>query len=60
MLVTVSSALAQKRDSLSLQRVFSYADNYTEGVEGFQSNVYIKHLYQTHQRNFTLWCVPSM
>ena len=60
MLVTVSSALAQKRDSLSLQRVFSYAGNYTEGVEGFQSNVYIKHLYQTHQRNFTLWCVPSM
>lgn len=60
MLVTVSSALAQKRDSLSLKRVFSYANNYTEGVEGFQSNVYIKHLYQTHQRNFTLWCVPSM
>ena len=57
-LVTASYATAQQ-DSL-LQRVFSYAKNYTEGVEGFQTNVYIKHLYQTHQRNFTLWCVPTM
>ena len=55
-----SHIVAQRPDSLSLKRVFSYAGNYTEGVEGFQSNVYIKHLYQTHQRNFTLWCVPSM
>ena len=60
MLVTVSPAAAQQSDSLLLRRVFNYANKYTEGVEGFQSNVYIKHLYQTHQRNFTLWCVPSM
>ncbi len=44
----------------TLRQMFDYAGNYAEGVEGFQSNVYIKHLYQTHQRNFTLWCVPSM
>ena len=55
----VCPARAQQ-DSLLLRRVFNYANKYTEGVEGFQSNVYIKHLYQTHQRNFTLWCVPSM
>ena len=56
----VCPARAQQSDSLLLRRVFNYANKYTEGVEGFQSNVYIKHLYQTHQRNFTLWCVPSM
>ncbi|MBO4464096.1 MAG: hypothetical protein J5797_07870 [Prevotella sp.] len=60
MLVTVSRAAAQHPDSLLLRQLFTYAKNYTEGIEGFQSNVYIKHLYQTHQRNFTLWCVPSM
>ena len=59
-LVTVNYAVAQKPDTLLLKRMFSFANKYTEGVEGFQSNVYIKHLYQTHQRNFTLWCVPSM
>lgn len=59
-LFSFSHVAAQQSDSLLLRRVFNYANKYTEGVEGFQSNVYIKHLYQTHQRNFTLWCVPSM
>ena len=59
-LFSFSHVEAQQSDSLLLRRVFNYANKYTEGVEGFQSNVYIKHLYQTHQRNFTLWCVPSM
>ena len=59
-LFSFSHVAAQQLDSLLLRRVFNYANKYTEGVEGFQSNVYIKHLYQTHQRNFTLWCVPSM
>lgn len=59
-LFSFSHVAAQQPDSLLLRRVFNYANKYTEGVEGFQSNVYIKHLYQTHQRNFTLWCVPSM
>lgn len=47
-------------DSLVLARVFSFKLNGSHAVDGFQSNVYIKHLYQTHRRNFTLWAVPSM
>ena len=53
------SVVAQE-DSLVLERIYSFPRNYTHDVSGFQSNVYIKHLYQTHQRNFTLWAVPSM
>ena len=47
-------------DSLVLARVYSFKRNYTQDMDGFQSNVYIKHLYQTNRRNFTLWAVPSM
>lgn len=52
-------AMAQE-DSLILERIFSFPRNYAHDVSGFQSNVYIKHLYQTGKRNFTLWVVPSM
>ena len=58
-LLSVSTVWAERPDSL-LQRVYSYANDTTHSLEGYKSNVYIKHLYQTHQRNFTLWCVPSM
>ena len=56
----IGVAAAQKSDSLLLHRVFGYAQSYADSLETFQSNVYIKHLYQTHKRNFTLWCVPTM
>ncbi len=57
----ISIAGAQPADdALLLDRVFSFYRNFAHDVNGFQSNVYIKHLYKTHQRNFTLWCVPSM
>ena len=57
--LTTASAYTHE-DSLVLNRVFNFTHNYTNNVSGFQSNVYIKHLYQTQRRNFTLWCVPSM
>ncbi|MBQ9355710.1 MAG: hypothetical protein IJT98_00230 [Prevotella sp.] len=47
-------------DSLVLARVFSFKLDGSHTIDGFQSNVYIKHLYQTRRRNFTLWAVPSM
>ncbi|MBO4812302.1 MAG: hypothetical protein J5552_12210 [Prevotella sp.] len=41
--------------------LFNYAKAHeNDTLEGFQSNVYIKNHLMTHQRNFTLWCVPSM
>lgn len=47
-------------DSLVLARVFSFRTANNVDADGFQSNVYIKHLYQTHRRNFTLWAIPTM
>ncbi len=41
--------------------LFNYSKVHANDTLGdFQSNVYIKHHFLTHQRNFTLWCVPSM
>ena len=57
--LSFSPVRAHKPDSL-LQRVFTYAHDYANGVEDFKTNVYIKHLYQTNRRNFALWFVPSM
>ena len=59
-LLTIPARAQRVQQDSLIQRVFSYTKNNTEAVESFQSNVYIKHLYQTHKRNFTLWCVPSM
>jgi len=47
-------------DTLVLRNVFDYQKKYAVGVEGFQSNVYVKHVYETHKRNATLWAIPSM
>jgi len=43
-----------------MARVFNYQRNFTSDLNGFSSNVYLKHHYKTLKRNFTLWLVPSM
>ncbi|MBR1484587.1 MAG: hypothetical protein IJ612_02710 [Prevotella sp.] len=53
------AANTSRRDSLLLERIYSFRQNYTHGVKGFATNVYTKHLYQTHRRNITLWAIPS-
>ncbi len=58
--LSLAASFAQSTDSLLLARMFNYCKNYEDSISGFKSNVYIKHLYQTEKRNFTLWCVPSM
>ncbi len=57
--MTAMGARFSQQDSLMLAKVFSYKRNYTVGVNGFQSNVYVKHLYQTPRRNLSLWVIPS-
>ena len=47
-------------DSLVMNRVFNFQRNYTQDVNGFSTNVYMKYIYQTERRNFTLWAIPSM
>ena len=54
-----SLAKPSRQDSILLERIFSFQRNYTHEVRGFATNVYVKHLYQTHQRNFTLWAIPT-
>lgn len=55
------AARAQSPDeSLVLSRIYDYAGAHGGAVEGFQTNLYVKHLYQTPHRNFTLWAIPSM
>ncbi len=59
--MTTAAKAAERLDTLVLQRIFSYQKRMAaDGVEGFQSNVYIKHLYETQKRNATLWAIPSM
>lgn len=53
------AASTSRRDSLLLERIYSFSRNYTHGVKGFATNVYTKHLYQTHRRNVTLWAIPT-
>ena len=60
LLMLVATRAATRTDSLVLLRVFSYQQNYTKGIDGFTTNVYSKHVYQTHRRNATLWVIPSM
>ncbi|MBQ8463706.1 MAG: hypothetical protein IJ544_06280 [Prevotella sp.] len=45
-------------DSLVLSRVFTYQRNFTHNVNGFSTNLYVKFLYQTNQRNVALWAIP--
>lgn len=54
------AAARVKPDSLVLSRVFGYKENVDREVSGIASNVYMKHLYQTNRRNFTLWLIPHM
>ena len=48
-------------DSLVMTRVFSYQRNFVHNdVNGFTTNVYTKHNFNTWRRNATLWLVPTM
>lgn len=49
-----------REDSLILFRVFDYQVKRAEEVKGYETNVYVKHLYNVERRNFVLWAVPSM
>ena len=47
-------------DSVLLERIYSFQRNYAHDVNGFSTNVYLKHLYLTKRRNASLWLIPSM
>jgi hypothetical protein len=53
------NAKTSEQDSLLLARIYTFQRNFTHEVRGFATNVYIKHLYQTHRRNVGLWAIPS-
>lgn len=58
--VMISVASGENLDSLVMNRVFTFQRNYTQDVNGFSTNVYMKHIYQTHRRNVALWAIPHM
>ena len=60
-LVSVGHVQAREsKDSLVLNRVFSYQRNYTRNVSGFSTNFYCKFVYQVHKRNSGLFLIPHM
>lgn len=62
LLLTVCHALsaATMADSLLLERLFSYRRNFAAGIEGQQSNMYMRYSFRIIKRNPTLLFVPSM
>ena len=57
--LTVEAA-GEGLDSLVLKRMFAFRPETQDSLGSFVSNVYMKHLYQTHKRNATLWAIPTM
>ncbi len=60
LLAASRACYAEPKDTVLLNRLFNYAETFADSIDAFTTNVYIKHLYQTHRRNFTLWVVPKM
>lgn len=61
LLLTASTgASGENPDSLVLSRMFGFRKSLGDSLPGLTTNVYMKHLYQTHRRNATLWAVPTL
>ncbi|UKK52241.1 DUF5686 family protein [Prevotella sp. E13-17] len=61
LLSTVTTANCHEySDSVLLERIFCFQRNYAHDVNGFSTNVYLKHFYNIKRRNATLWMIPSM
>ena len=48
------------KDSVLLNRIFSYREVFTHDITGVERNVYMKFRYDIDKRNATLWLIPSM
>jgi len=55
-----TSASGQSPDSLVLSLMFGFRKSIGDSLPEQTTNVYMKHLYQTHRRNATLWTVPTL
>jgi len=60
MLTVSTSVSGENLDSLVLRRMYGFRQSLGDSLPAFSSNVYMKHLYQTHRRNATLWTVPTL
>ena len=58
-LLASTSASGENLDSMVLRRMFGYRQT-IDSLPEVSTNVYMKHLYQTHRRNATLWTVPTL
>lgn len=55
-----AGASGENLDSLVLSRMYVFRRSMGDSLPPLTTNVYLKHLYQTHKRNATLWAVPSL
>ena len=60
LLAACAGASGEKPDSLALCRMYSFRNTLGDSLPAVTTNVYLKHLYQTHRRNAVLWTVPSL
>ena len=59
-LISGTSASGEDLNSLVLSRMFSFRKSMDDSLPELTTNVYVKHLYQIHRRNATLWAVPTL
>lgn len=60
LLTESAGASGENLDSLVLSRMYVFRSSMGDSLPSLTTNVYLKHLYQTHKRNATLWAVPSL
>ncbi len=58
--ITCTSNTGNSLDTLVLRRMFGFRKTVCDSLPELSINVYLKHLYQTHKRNATLWTVPTL
>ena len=55
-----TSASGEALDTLVLRRMYGFRHTLGDSLPEVSTNIYMKHLYQTHRRNATLWAVPTL
>lgn len=55
-----SISAGNRKDSLILDRIYTYQINNVKTIDSLQDNVYAKFRFNVEKRNLALWVIPSM
>lgn len=58
--MTISLSATNKKDSLILNRIYSYQQANTSAIDSLEDMVYAKFRFNVEKRNPILWLIPSM